>query len=191
MKKILIIMLVFFVMFTSFANDTSFGNDFGTTQATASVLFKDIGIRIGNGTFFFNEHYETGLHLLGGMTFGLTQRLEVALEAITPIVPNPFSDVAVGFEFSFAFLGDRVTAIGNAGTGINVLLSLGMFCSSHGEDGKFLPTYLTLRIHPITFGTPNAGKREHFLPMGVAWNFREKKVSMFFSLLMYDHYIKN
>ena len=185
MKKILVIMLIFLAMFTSFASETSSGT------TAKSVLFKDIGIRIGNGTFFWNEHFDVGLHLLGGMTFGLTQRLEVAFEAITPIVPNPFSSLVAGFEFSFSLLGDRVTVIDNAGSGVNMLISIGMFCSSHGEDGKFLPTYLTLRINPLTLGTPNSGKREQLLPMGIAWNFREKTVSMFFSLLMYDHYIKN
>ncbi len=188
MKKILVVILVFLTMFTSFASDVSSNP---SSVKSKSVLFKDIGLRIGNGTFFWNEYCDVGLHLLAGMTFGLTQRLEVALEAITPIVPAPFSDVVAGLEFSYCFLGDRVTANNNAGSGVNIMVSLGLFCSSHSEDGKFLPTYLTLRFNPLALGNPNAGKREQLLPMGIAWNFRDKKVSMFFSLLIYDHYIKN
>lgn len=161
------------------------------SNTDGSVLFKDIGIRIGNGTFLWNPDMDMGLHLLGGMTFGLTKRLEVAVEAITPIVPNPLSDVVAGFELSYALIGDRVSSGNTAGTGINTMLSVGLFCSTHNVDAVFKPTYLTFRINALTIGTPYSGRREHLLPVGIAWNFQKGSVSFFCSILMYDHYIKS
>ena len=183
MKRFFVVVLVVVTLFSLAAGEAESVNG-------GSVLFKDIGIRVGNGTFLWDPYMDTGLHFLGGMTFGLTKRLEVAIEAITPIVPSPLSDVVAGFELSYALLGDRVSAGNTAGTGINTMLSLGLFCSNHNSKGVFMPTYLTFRLNTLTIGMPYSGRREHLLPIGIAWNFMEGKVSLFCSILMYDHYVK-
>lgn len=182
-KRFFVVVLVVVTMFSLAAGEAESVNG-------DSVLFKDIGIRVGNGSFLWDSYMDTGLHFLGGMTFGLTKRLEVAVEAITPIVPSPLSDVVAGLEFSYALLGDRVSSGDTAGTGINTMLSLGLFCSTHNEKGVFMPTYLTFRLNTLTIGMPYSGRREHLLPIGIAWNFMEGKVSLFCSILMYDHYVK-
>jgi len=183
MKKFFTILLLCITLFSVAASVAS------EPSSSNSVLFKDIAIRVGNGTFLWDDNFDMGLHLLGGMTFGLTKRLEVALEAITPVVPLPFSSVVAGFEFSYALLGDRVSAINNAGTGLNTLISVGLFFSSYNDSESFKPTFLTLRINPVTIGSPYSGKREHILPMGVAWNFVDNSVSLFCSIILYDHYL--
>lgn len=153
----------------------------------ASTFLGDIGLRIGHASFVAHDG-EYGLSILGGATFGLTERLEINLEAITEITPSPFSEVAVGTEIGYSILGNRVNADKNAGFYMNTIISLGFFASNH--SGRFSPTYLTLRITPITMGTPHSGSRQSFLPIGVAWNFKENSFSVFFSLTIYDHYIK-
>ncbi len=182
-KRFFVVVLVIVTMFSLVAGEAE-------PVDGGSVLFKDIGIRVGNGTFLWDPYMDTGLHFLGGMTFGLTKRLEVAVEAITPIVPSPLSDVVAGFELSYALLGDRVSSGDTAGTGINTMLSLGLFCSNHNSKGIFMPTYLTFRLNTLTIGMPYSGRREHLLPIGIVWNFMEGKVSLFCSILMYDHYVK-
>ena len=182
-KRFFVVVLVIVTMFSLVAGEAE-------PVDGGSVLFKDIGIRVGNGSFLWDSYMDTGLHFLGGVTFGLTKRLEVAVEAITPIVPSPLSDVVAGLEFSYALLGDRVSSGDTAGTGINTMLSLGLFCSNHNSKGVFMPTYLTFRLNTLTIGMPYSGRREHLLPIGIAWNFMEGKVSLFCSILMYDHYVK-
>lgn len=182
-KRFFVVVLVVVTLFSLAAGEAESVNG-------GSVLFKDIGIRVGNGSFLWDSYMDTGLHFLGGMTFGLTKRLEVAVEAITPIVPSPLSDVVAGLEFSYTLLGDRVSSGDTAGTGINTMLSLGLFCSNHNSKGIFMPTYLTFRLNTLTIGMPYSGRREHLLPIGIAWNFMEGKVSLFCSILMYDHYVK-
>lgn len=155
-----------------------------------SVLFQDIAIRIGTGRFVFDDYSKMGANFLGGMTFGLTKKTEIAIEAITPLVPDPFSEVIVGFEFSLCLLGDRVSDKNNAGIGLNTMLCAGLFFSDHNAQEKFLPTFLTFRVNLLTVGSPYSGRREHLLPIGVAWNFQDNTFSMFVSILMYDNYIK-
>jgi hypothetical protein len=180
-KAILIILIIALTMSSISAN---------AAKDSEQVLFKDIAIRIGTGRFFFDKYSKMGANFLGGLTFGLTQRMEVSLEAITPLVPEPFSEVIAGFEVSFSLLGARVYLENNAGNGLNTLVSLGLFFSDHNNKSQYLPTFLTLRLVPLTVGSPYSGRREHLLPMGIAWNLQDNTFSFFFSVVMYDNYIK-
>jgi len=155
-----------------------------------TVFSSDIALRVGHGAFLPGENGEFGLHGLAGVSFGLTKRIEMNLEVVTPLVPRPVSDVVAGLEVGVSLLGDRNRDIYYNGNSINTVASLGLFASDHAEDGRFLPTYLTLRITPVTIGTPLIGKRESLMPVGVAWNFREKTLGVFMSIMLYDHYIK-
>lgn len=180
-RGLLIILLIALTMSCIYADNA---------KNSSSVLFKDIAIRIGTGRFLFDKYSEMGANFLGGMTFGLTKRTELAVEAITPIVPNPLSEVIAGFELSYCLLGDRVCVDDNAGIGLNIMLSAGLFFSKHNEQGSYLPTFVTLRLNTLTVGSPYSGRREHFLPIGIAWNLQDKSFSMFVSIMMYDNYIK-
>lgn len=159
-------------------------------KKSSSVLFQDIAIRIGEGRFLFDEYSKMGANFLGGVTVGLTSRIEVSIEAITPLVPDPLSDVIAGFEFSYGLLGARVYSTNNAGNGLNTMLSLGLFFSDHNHQNQFLPTFVTLKLTPLTVGSPYSGRREHLLPFGVAWNIQDNTFSMFVSVMLYDNYIK-
>lgn len=142
----------------------------------------EIGIRIGHGTLDpdFNN---LGMTALAGVDIGLTKRLELNIEVMTPIVPNPLSKAIAGFEIGYSLGGNRTADNGYAGISINHVVSLGFFTVN------MVPTYLTLRLTPVTVGTVAAGRRENFLPIGIAWNFRDNSFGLFMSIMVYDHYI--
>ena len=144
--------------------------------------FAEIGIRIGHGTLDpdFNN---LGMTALAGVDIGLTKRLELNIEVMTPIVPNPFSKAVAGFEIGYSLGGNRTADNGYAGISINHVVSVGFFTVN------LVPTYLTLRLTPVTVGTVAAGRRENFLPIGIAWNFRDNSIGLFMSIMVYDHYI--
>ena len=148
------------------------------------ALNAEVGVRIGHGALDPDFKNGLGLTLLAGLDFGLTERLELNVEAMTPLVPNPFSEVRAGFELGYALSGKRVAKDGYSGIAINQVVSIGLF-----TDGNFIPTYLTLRVTPLTVGTPASGRRENLLPVGIAWNFRDNSVGLFITVIMYDYYI--
>jgi len=156
---------------------------------TACVFSVELGIRVGHGTILENTTERAGLTLLAGFDVGLTKRLELNVEVMTPVVPDPFSRATAGFEFGYSILDDRSRDNGYAGNALNTTVSLGLFASDNGSDGRYLPTYLTFRITPLTLGTTASGRRENFMPIGLAWNFRENSLSLFMGVIMYDHYL--
>lgn len=180
-KSIILILVVLLTMSSIYAEDT---------KKSQSVLFQDIAIRIGEGSFLFDKYSQMGANFLGGITLGLTKRTELSLEVITPLTPKPFSNVIAGFEFCFSLIEDRVSTKNNAGNGLNVMVGAGLFFSNHNDKGQYLPTFLTLRFFPLTVGSPYSGHREILLPIGVAWNIQDNSFSLFVSIMMYDNYIK-
>ena len=54
--------------------------------ASTAVFSSDIALRIGHGAFLPGEKGELGLHALGGVSLGLTKRVELNLEVISPLV---------------------------------------------------------------------------------------------------------
>ncbi|MCR5761378.1 MAG: hypothetical protein K6F82_05235 [Sphaerochaetaceae bacterium] len=150
----------------------------------ASAFMQDISIRVGHGSIVARDG-EFGLHVLGGVSLGLTKRVELNLEAMTELVPSPFSEFVCGFEAGLSLIGDRVTGTEYSGSNINTLVSAGFFVTE-----GFVPTYITLRFTPIATGSPESSQRQSFLPIGIAWNFRENTVSVFVSAIIYDFYVK-
>ena len=142
----------------------------------------EIGIRIGHGTLD-PDFKNLGMTALAGVDIGLTKRLELNIEVMTPVVPNPLSKAVVGFEIGYSLGGNRIADNGYAGISINHVVSVGFFTVN------LVPTYLTLRLTPVTVGTVAAGRRENFLPIGIAWNFRDNSIGLFMSIMVYDHYI--
>ena len=145
-------------------------------------LCAEIGIRVGHGTIDPDFNH-LGMTALAGVDIGLTKHLELNIEVMTPLVPDPFSKAVAGFELGYAIGGNRTADNGYAGISINHVVSLGFFTVN------LVPTYLTLRVTPVTVGTVAAGRRENFLPIGIAWNFRDNRIGLFVSIMVYDHYI--
>ena len=90
--------------------------------------FAEIGLRIGHGTI--NPDFKNlGLTALAGVDIGLTKRLELNIEVMSPIVPNPLSKAVAGFEIGYSIGGNRTADDGYAGISINHVVSLGLFPS--------------------------------------------------------------
>src|SRR5574344_216243 len=173
MKKLIIVVLVLCISFS---------------VAADSVLMKDIGFSFGHGNFLFDSYDPSGVGLLLGGTFGLTQRLELDVCGMMMLTPLFGSDYSVGLELAFALMGERVFDYDNAGLGINSLVSIGLYANDHNAENRFLPTIITLRLTPLTVGSPRTGRRERMLPMGVAWNFLSGEFTFFFSAFIFDFY---
>lgn len=160
----------------------------GSSSDVAKSAF-DLGITFGHGALSFNRFTGPGLSMTLGLTLGLSQRMELDLVSLIELVPHPFGDVVAGAEFTFALLGERSFGDNRAGIGINTYLSAGLLFSNHTPDRRYAPTYLTFSVTPIVVGSPYSGKRERFAKMGVAWNFQDNSVSMYWSISLYDYYL--
>jgi len=180
MKKFIIAILIMMVTFSVFAVE----------EDNNSVFLKDIGFTIGHNENYFDESYEHGLNLVLGLAAGLTEKLELNLMGNLEVLPTFIQDFSLGFELNYSLLGERVFSNRNAGMGINSMVGLGLYCNNHNDKNIFMPTTVVLRLYPACVGAPASGKRERILPLGLAYNFMTNDVSMFFSVAMYDHYIK-
>ncbi len=160
----------------------------GSSSDVAKSAF-DLGITFGHGALSFNRFTGPGLSMTLGLTLGLSQRMELDLVSLIELVPHPFGDVVAGAEFTFALLGERSFGDNRAGIGINTYLSAGLLFSNHTPDRRYAPTYLTFSVTPIAVGSPYSGRRERFAKMGVAWNFQDNSVSMYWSIALYDYYL--
>lgn len=149
----------------------------------------DLGFTVGHGALSFNKFTGPGLSMTLGLTMGVSQRFEIDVVSLVEIVPHPFGDVVVGAEVAYALLGERSFGDNRAGIGINTYLSAGLLFSDHTPNGNYLPTYLTFSITPVAVGSPYSGKRERLAKMGVAWNFQNNSVSMYWSIALYDYYV--
>jgi len=180
MKKIIITILILMITFSVFAE----------SENDTSNFLKDIGFAIGHNENYFDGNYEHGLNLLLGLDAGLTEKLELNFMGIIEMVPTFVQDFSLGLEFNYSLLGERVFSNRNAGMGMNSMVGFGLYCNTHNEKNIFMPTTIVLRLYPACVGAPASGKRERILPMGLAYNFMTKDISMFFSIAIYDHYIK-
>lgn len=158
------------------------------SSTTKKAVF-DLGITFGHGALSFNKYTGPGLSMTLGLTMGLSQRMEIDLVSLIELVPRPFGDIVVGAEVAYALLGERSFGDNRAGIGINTYLSAGLLFSNHTPNGNYAPTYLTLSVTPVAVGSPYSGKRERLAKMGVAWNFMDNSVSMYWSVALYDYYL--
>ena len=160
------------------------------SEDNSSVFLKDIGLIVGHNENYFDENYEHGLNLLLGLDAGLTEKLEFNLMGTFEILPTIVNDFSLGFELNYSLLGERVFSNRNAGMGINSMVGIGLYCNNHNDKNIFMPTTVVLRFYPACVGAPASGRRERILPLALAYNYMTNDVSMFFSVTMYDHYIK-
>lgn len=148
--------------------------------------FSDISIRCGHAGFYdFKEKNSLNLDVMLGVSFGLTKHLEVGFSCISPIMPKPFSSVLGGVELGISVLGNRVSDYDNTmGSMINMVIRAGFFI---GFDNEML---VSLRLVPLSVGTPMKGIRESFMPVGVFYNIKKKSLGIYFSLGEFDYYIR-
>lgn len=168
-KKTLILIMMFFLSFTLY-----------------SAPFGDIGVRFGHASFVdFKEKNSLEMNVMTGLSFGLTKHVELDLSCLTPVMPKPFRTLTGGFEIGFSFLGERTSDYDNVmGSFLNSVIKLGFFVST---DGQML---ISLRISPITLGSPMKGRRESFMPVGIFYNIKKQTLGLYFSFGEFDYYIR-
>ena len=171
-----IVMLLAIILITSAAAD-------------ASPLAEDFGISFGH-MGLFDDSYRSGLHTYLGVTKGITERLEMNLYVHSEITPRFFGDNQIGLDVAYSLVGKRWDANGYAGSGVNMLVSVGALAGMHNGSGDFGLDSLVCKLTPITVGTSHVGKRDRFCTVGIDWNIRRKSISFTWNFLISDIYLK-
>ncbi len=143
---------------------------------------QDIALSIGHQTYRWPEE---GISFSYGISLGISSRIEVSIWGYSELVPHPFASNMLGADFSFALLGARSTASKVAGSGINMLLSVGGFYRTDNNGAGPI-----ISITPLTVGSPVSGRRERILRTGVGYDAVNSQVVVTFSLLSIDYYVR-
>jgi len=160
------------------------------TPLIGADLAKDFGISFGH-VGLFDDYYHNGLHTYLGITKGLTGQLEANLYVQSEITPRFFGDNQLGLDIAYSLLGKRWDVDGFAGSGVNMLVSVGILAGYHhmGPLGFALDA-LVVKLTPVTVGTVHVGKRDRFCTVGLCWNFWDNSVSFQWNFLISDLYLK-
>ena len=142
----------------------------------------DISLSFGMDSYRWPQD---GISFSYGANFGLSSRLELSVYGISQAVPRPFSDNMIAADLSVSLLGRRTSGTAVAGSGINMLLSVGGFYITESRGAGVL-----LSFTPITVGNPVTGRRERLLRTGAGWDFVNNRLVVTFSLLSLDYYIR-
>ena len=164
-RKISVLAVILFLSIPAFAGD-----------------YHDIALGFGHQTYKWPEK---GISFSYSFSLGLTERMELDIWGNSEAVPKPFASNLFGVDLTFSLLGARSTASRVAGSGINLLLSVGGFYSP--PDNGAGPM---ISITPLTVGTPISGSRERLLRTGVGYDFVNWKFVITFSLLSVDYYVR-
>lgn len=151
-------------------------------------LANDLGISFGH-VGLFDQYYHDGLHVHLGVVKGITERLEANVFTQSEITPTVFGDVQVGLDIAYSLLGKRWDKHGYAGSGVNMLVSLGVLAGSHNPRSAFTIDSLYVKFTPVTVGTPHSGKRDRVLSMGVNWNIHANTFSLVWNFMISDIYV--
>lgn len=165
MRKILILALIVFALSPLAAGD-----------------HHDIALTVGQQTYKWPER---GVSLSYGLNIGLSERIELDFWGISELVPKPFGSSMFGAELGFALLGARSTASKVAGSGINMMLSVGGFYRTDNNGAGPM-----ISITPLMVGTPVSGRRERILKTGVGYDAVNNDIVVTFSLISLDYYIR-
>lgn len=137
---------------------------------------------------FGAENYKwwnDGISFSYGMNFGFTPRFEIDLWGISDLIPTPFKSNMFGIDFTFSLLGRRSSGTIVAGSGINMLMSVGAFYRTDNNGAGPI-----ISITPLTVGSPITTKRERLLKTGVGWDFVNNELVVTFSLMNFDYYVR-
>ena len=151
----------------------------------------DLGITLGTTTHWGESSYDSSkLTLAWGVTVGISDDLELDLQANSTLVPQFFGDTTVAILLQKSLLGQRSTGTKVAGLGVNTLLGAGILLSDYYYPGNFLlPTHILVSLTPLVVGNPISTKRERAFTVTLGYNFITTQVSVFFDLLKYDFYL--
>lgn len=150
----------------------------------------DLGITLGTTTHWGESSYDSSkLKLAWGVTLGLTDDLELDLQANSALIPQFFGDTTVAVLLQKALLGQRSTGTRVAGLGVNTLLGAGLLFSDYFPGKYLMPTHIILSLTPLAVGNPISAKRERAFTMTLAYNFLTAQVSVLFDLIKYDLYL--
>ena len=142
----------------------------------------DIALSFGHSMYRWPEK---GISFSYGINIGLSSRWEMDIWGISEMVPRPFRSNMFGVDFSYMLLGPRSTASKVAGTGINMMLSIGGFYRTDNNGAGPI-----LSITPLTVGSPVSGRRERLLKTGIGYDAVNNEVVVTFSLLNLDYYVR-
>lgn len=142
----------------------------------------DIAFSFGQDNY---KWWNNGISFSYGMNFGLSERVEFDIWGISDVIPKPFDSNMFGADISIALLGRRSSGTKVAGSGINMLLSIGGFyrTDNHGAGP-------IISLTPLTVGSPITGRRERLLKTGIGWDFVNNNLVVTFSLLNLDYYVR-
>ncbi|AEV30494.1 hypothetical protein SpiGrapes_2737 [Sphaerochaeta pleomorpha str. Grapes] len=150
----------------------------------------DLGFTLGTNTHFYEHSYDNdAVKFAYGATIGMTDILELDLQANSQLVPRFFADTNVLVMVQRTLQGQRNTGKKIAGIGVNTLVGAGVMFSDYHEGGQFVPTHLLFSVTPITIGSPYAGKRERILSFTLAYNMYNNQISLVMDLLKNDFYV--
>jgi hypothetical protein len=160
---------------------------------TVPLLFAgtfDLGFTLGTSSHFYENTYDNEtVKFAWGATLGMTDTLELDLQANSQLVPAFFGDTNVSLLVQKALFGQRNTGEKVAGIAVNSLLGAGVMFSDYYGGGQFGPSHLLVSFTPFTIGSPFAGKRERIFSLTLAYNMYSNQVSLVMDLLKYDFYM--
>lgn len=150
----------------------------------------DLGITLGT-TAHWGEalHGESKLKLAWGLAVGISDDLELDLQANSILIPKFFGDTTVAILLQKSLLGQRSTGTKVAGLGVNTLLGVGLLVSDYFPGDFMLPTHILFSLTPMVVGNPISAKRERVFTVTLAYNFITSQVSVLFDLIKYDFYL--
>ncbi|HKM06729.1 MAG TPA: hypothetical protein VJ869_07035 [Sphaerochaeta sp.] len=150
----------------------------------------DLGITLGTTTHWGESlHGQSKLKLAWGVSMGLSDDLELDLQANSTLIPNFFGDTTVAILLQKSLLGQRSTGTKVAGLGVNTLLGVGLLISDYFPDDFMLPTHILFSFTPLVVGNPISAKRERAFTVMLAYNVITSQVSVLFDLIKYDFYL--
>jgi len=150
----------------------------------------DLGITLGTNAHWGESFYDSSkLTLAWGVTVGISDDLELDLQANSALVPQFFGDTNIAVLLQKALLGQRSTGTRVAGLGVNTLLGAGLLFSDYFPGKFLLPTHILVSLTPLVVGNPISTKRERAFTVTLAYNFITTQVSVLFDLIKYDFYV--
>ncbi|MBI9095884.1 MAG: hypothetical protein JEY71_13515 [Sphaerochaeta sp.] len=150
----------------------------------------DLGITLGTAAHWGESTYDSSkLKLAWGVTLGISDDLELDLQANSALIPQLFGDTTVAVLLQKSLLGQRSTGTRVAGLGVNTLLGAGLLFSDYFPGKYLLPTHIILSLTPLVVGNPISAKRERAFSVTFAYNFLTAQVSVLFDLIKYDLYL--
>lgn len=154
---------------------------FLVTPLFATSYF-DFSLMVGQGNYTWPLD---GIGVSYGMTFGLTDTLELDVWGVSEVIPEPFGSTLLGAELSLSLLGQRNTGSKVSGVNMNSIISLGGFWKSDDNGCGVM-----VGITPVAIGSPSLTKRERCLRTNIGWDFRNSRLIVVFSPLDVEVFLK-